>query len=176
MPKKLTEKDIFKTKLFTIKDIELEYNSGKKVTHQIIQKFDVSIIVPIIDNQTLLLIKEYSTALDEYRLDLPGGKIDPGVSSIDTANKELQEEIGYKAGKLDQIGMLTMSPSYLTQKSYIFLARNLSESKLEGDEHEPLEIIRHPFDRFEELIDSGDLSEARAIAALYLARKFLKQT
>lgn len=175
MPKRLSEKEIFKTGVFTAKEIELEYDDGKRGTHQIIERPDVSIIVPLTDNGTLFLVKEYSTAFDEYRLDLPGGKIDPGNDALETANRELQEEIGFKAGRLDQIGTFTVSPGYMTQKSHIFIARNLSESKREGDEHEPLEIIKHPFNRFEELIESGQLSEARAIAALYLARNFLNK-
>ena len=176
MTKKISEKAIFKTKAFMIKDVEVEHEGGERAIHQVIDKRDVSIIVPITANGSLLLIKEYATAFDKYILDLPGGKIDPGISPTETANKELQEEIGYKAGKLDQIGLFTMSPGYLTQKSYIFLARDLTESKLEGDETEPLEIVEYPFEKFEDLIESGELNEARAIAGLYLARKFLKQT
>lgn len=176
MPKKISEKDIFKTKLFTIKDVDLQYKNGEIKTHQIIQKPDVSIIVPLTDRKTVLFVKEYATAHDKYRLDLPGGKIDPGNTPEETANKELQEEIGYKAGKLEEIGMFTITPGYLTQKSYIFLARDLIESKLEGDETEPLEIVEYPFEQFEELIDKGELNEARAIAALYLTRRFLQKT
>ena len=175
MPKRLSEKEILKTKVFTAKEIELEYDDGKRGTHQIIERPDVSIIIPLTDSGTLFLVKEYSTAFDDYRLDLPGGKIDPGKNALETANRELQEEIGFKASMLNQIGMFTVSPGYMTQKSYVFLARSLSESKLEGDEHEPLERVEHPFDRFEELIENGQLSEARAIAALYLARKYIQE-
>jgi ADP-ribose diphosphatase len=105
---------------------------------------------------------------------LPKGRIDEGSDDLKTANKELQEEVGLKAGKIDKLGVLTMTPGYSTQKVHVFLARDLSESKLEGDEFEGLEIVKHPFEKFEELIESGKLTEARAIAALYLARKFLK--
>lgn len=174
MTKRLTRRDIFKTKLFTIKDVDLQYKNGKIKTHQIIEKPDVSIIVPLTKDGQILFVREYSTAHDEYRLDLPGGKIEPDDTPSDTAIKELQEEIGYKPGKLDELGMLTISPGYITQKSHIFLARELVKSKLEGDEEEELEIVEYPFEKFEELIESGELNEARAIAALYLARKFLK--
>lgn len=173
MPKRIAEKEIFKTKIFTIKDVELEFNDGKKLTRQILEKPNTAIIVPLTANGDLVLIKEYFTALDEYQLDLPGGRIDLGMNELETANKELQEEIGYKAGRLDKIGEFTMSPGYLTQRSYVFVARDLTESRLKGDEEEPLEVIKHPFDKFEELIDSSQLTEARAIAALYLARRFI---
>ncbi len=174
MPKRLSEKVIFKTKLFTIKDVELEFEHTEKKTFQILEKQDNVIIIPITSDNQLILIREYFTALEEYQLDLPGGRIDPEYDDKTTANKELQEETGFKANKLDKLAVFSMSPGYLTQKAHIFLARDLSESKLEGDEEEKLEVIKYPFDKFEELIDQGKITEARAIAALYLARRFLE--
>lgn len=174
MAKRIGEKVIFKTKLFTIKDIDLEFSSGKKVTYQIIDKGHTALIVPITSDRQLILVKEYFPAIDEYQLGIPKGRIDEGHDDLTTANKELQEEIGYKAGKLDKLGVLTISPGYITQRTHLYLARDLKESKLEGDEEEQLEVIKVPFDSFEELIDQGKLTEARIIAALYLARKFLE--
>lgn len=174
MPKRVGEKVIFQTKLFTLKDIDIEFDH-KKVTYQILEKADTSLMVPINEKGELVLVKEYFCAIDEYQLGLPKGKIDPGHNDLATANKELQEEIGFKAGKLDKLGTLTMSPGYLTQKTHIFLARELTESKLDGDEEEALEVVYYPFDKFEELIDQDKLTESRMIAALYLARSFLKK-
>lgn len=173
MIKRLGEKVIFKTKLFTIKDIVLQLGSGEQVTYQIIEKRDTALIVPITNEGNLVLVKEYFYAIDEYQIGLPKGRIEGGENELDTANKELREEIGYKAGKLNKLGVLTMSPGYLTQKTNVFLARDLTESKIKGDEPEELEIIEHPFSKFEELIDQGKLTEARMTAALFMARKFL---
>lgn len=175
MPKRLGEKIIFQTKLFTIKDIDIAFDH-KTVTYQILEKHDTALIVPINETGKLILIREYFAAIDEYQLGLPKGKIDEGHDDLTTANKELQEEIGFKAGKLDKLGTVTMSPGYLTQKTHIFLARELFESKLAGDEEETLEVVLHPFDKFEQLIDQGKLTEARMITALYLAKRFLTKT
>lgn len=171
MPKRVGEKVIFQTKLFTIKDIDIGFDH-KKITYQILEKSDTALIVPINEKGELILVREYFCAIDEYQLGLPKGKIDKGHTDLTTANKELQEETGFKAGKLDNLGTVTMSPGYLTQKTHIFLARGLTENKLDGDEEEVLEVIYYPFDKFEELIDQGKLTEARMIAALYLAKKF----
>ena len=174
MAKRIGEKIIFQTKLLTIKDVDIEYNTGKKATHQIIEKKGSALIVPINKQNELILIREYFDAIDEYQLSLPKGAIEEGHDALTTANKELQEEIGYKARQLDSLGVVTASPGYYSLKTHIFLARELSESKLEGDEEEEFEIIKYPFDKFENLIDSGELTESRIIAALYLARRFLK--
>lgn len=175
MAKRLGERVIFQTKLFTVKDIDIQFNTGQKVTYQIVEKKNTSMLVPLDKNNNVYFIKEYFYAIDEYQLGLPKGRIDEGYDALVTANKELQEEIGMKAGKLDFLGTYTMAPGYYTQKTNIYLARDLSESKLSGDEEEALEIIKHPFGNFEELIKSEQLTEARMIAALYLAKSFLEK-
>ncbi len=175
MPKRTGEKEIFKTKLFTLKDIDIEFEKGEKAVFQIIEKTDTVIIVPLDKDNNIILIKEYFTALDESQYDLPGGRIEDGDDELKTANKELQEEIGYMANRLDKLLTVTVSPGYLTQKSHIYLARELINSKLEGDEKEDLETIKWPLDNFEDLIEDGRLTESRAIAALFIARKFLSK-
>lgn len=174
--KRLSEKTIFKTKLFTIKDIVIELNDKKQITYQLMEKGDTALIVPLKSNGNLVLVKEYFYAIDEYQLGLPKGRIEENEDPLKTANKELQEEIGYRAGRLDKLGVLTMSPGYLTQKTHIFLARDLEESALDGDEPEVLEVIEFPFSDFEKLIDNGQLTESRMISALYMARGFINKS
>ncbi len=174
MAKRVGEKVIFKTKFFTIKDVDIQFGD-KLVTYQIMEKANSALLVPINQNNELILIKEYFYAIDEYQLGLPKGRIDDGHNEEETANKELQEEIGFKAGKLDKLGVVTLSPGYSTQKTYLFLARDLTENKLKGDEEEGLEVSTYPFEKFEDLINAGKITDARMIAALYLAKKFLSE-
>jgi ADP-ribose diphosphatase len=173
MIKRIGEKTIFKTKLFTVKDIDLQA-SEKKVTFQIIEKNNTALIVPILGDE-IVFVYEYFAAIDQYSLSLPKGRVENEEEALFTANKELQEEIGYKAENIKELALLTMSPGYLTQKTHVFLAQDLKESKKEGDELEKLEIRKYTFDKFEELIENGELTEARTIAALYLARRELKK-
>lgn len=172
MVKKISEKEIFKTKFFTIKDIELE-TPAKSVTYQIIEKRNTALIVPITDDGKFILVREYFPAISEYGLSFPKGGIDEGKDAIFTANKELQEEIGKKASSIEEIGILTMSPGYSTQKTHIFLAKDLTESKLEGDEIEELEVVILTSEEIENLIQKGEINEARTIAAFYLAQKYV---
>ena len=173
MVKRVGEREIFKTKLFTIKDVDLVSQKGN-FTFQILEKRDTAMIVPVL-GEDVLFIKEYFAAIDAYSLSIPKGQIDEGHEMLVTANKELQEEIGFKAGKIDYLTTLTMSPGYLTQKTHVFIAQELTESKLDGDEIEELEVVRYPFAKFEELIEKGEITEARVIAALFLAQKKLQE-
>src|SRR5690349_12827789 len=101
MIKRVGERDIFKTKLFTIKDVDLVSPKGN-FTFQILEKRDIVMIVLIIGEE-IVFIKEYFAAIDAYSLSLPKGQIDDGHDMFATANKELQEEIGFKAGKIEHL-------------------------------------------------------------------------
>lgn len=171
--KRVGERVIFKTHFFTIKDIDLESEDGKKATYQIIEKFNTALIVPVTAKDKFILIKEYFYATDEYLWTFPKGRIDEGHDELTTANKELQEEAGYKAGRLDKLGVLTMSPGYSTQKTYVLLARDLTESKLAGDELGEIAVKEFSSQEVQDLIVKNEINEARTISAFYLAQKFL---
>lgn len=172
--KRVSERVIFKTKYFTIKDIDLISNDGETATYQIIEKFNTALIVPITAAGKFILIKEYFYAIDEYLWTFPKGRIDEGTNALATANKELQEETGYKASKLDKLGMLTMSPGYSTQRTFVYLARDLEESKLEGDELGEIEVKEFKSDKILNWIVAGEINEARTVTAFFLAQKFLE--
>ena len=174
MPHRLSQKEIFKKGRFLIKDIELQLDNTQTTTFQVWEKADTAMIVPLTADGNIIFIKEYQTALDEIMLSLPHGRIEKGEQSLETANKELQEEIGYKAEKLDHIATFTAFPGYISAKTHIYLARDLVESKLPGDEQWALEIETYPLKDFEKLIDEKRLTEGRMIAALYESRRFLR--
>lgn len=173
MKKRIGEKEIFKTKFITIKDIKIQLSNSKVKTYQIIDKGNTSLIVPLTSDGDLILIEEFFAAINEYQLGLPKGRIDVGQDPLTTANKELQEEIGFKANKLTKLGILTISPGYFSQKTYIFLAQELVHSTLEKDEDEEIKILKIPFNNFENYIKQGEITEARVISALYLTKSYL---
>ena len=92
MSKKIAEREVFKTDIFSVKEIDLELKNKKKVTYSVVEKKDSSLIVPITDDGQLILIKEYFAAIDSYEIGLPKGRVDSG-NPLDAANRELQEEI-----------------------------------------------------------------------------------
>ena len=176
MPKRIGERIVAKTKHFEIREVDLEFSSGRRAIHEIVDSNMQGVtVVPLLQDGTVLLVREYLTGAGEYQLELCKGGIEPGHTPEETAQRELQEEVGYRAGRLDKLAEVFLHPGYTTSKSYIFLARDLQKSKLVGDEGEELEVVLYPFDDFEKLIDSGEIRDARIIAALYLAKRFLEK-
>lgn len=99
MPKRLSENIIFQTKYFTIKDIDLQFSDDHQVTYQILEKGDSALLVPITTEGNIVFVREYFAAIDAYALALPKGRIDLGEGMEEAAQRELQEEVGYKAEK-----------------------------------------------------------------------------
>ncbi|MCA9882507.1 MAG: NUDIX domain-containing protein [Anaerolineae bacterium] len=124
--------------------------------------------VPITDQGHVIFITEPDAMKGDPVLFLPAGGIMDGESPIEAINRELQEEIGMKANYILPLGVIKPWSKYLNASIYLFLARDLMPSKLVGDE-----IIlgeKHiPFTQFQELISSGELSDANVISALFLA-------
>ena len=134
---------------------------------------DEVLIVPLLDDQTVLLIREPSAAFGEQVLVLPGGEIAPGEAHAATADRELQEETGFRAGRLDFLGELQPFSKYLKVRSFVYLARDLIVSRLVGDEGYEIGVESVELTDVEKLFAAQRLFDARVIAALYLTRHFV---
>lgn len=135
---------------------------------------DAVAVVPLTDDDDVLLINEYSPAFGDEILTLVSGSVEPNELLEETANRELQEELGYRAGRLDFLGELHPF-KYLATRVFIFLARDLTPSKLPGDEAHTITERRVPLKQFAALCQAGELRDANAIAGLCWARDFVKR-
>ena len=126
------------------------------------------------DGQVLLAI-EPSPAFGEPTLILPSGETEDDEQLVETANRELQEELGLRAGRVDLLVEMRPWSKYLHVTTYVFVARDLAESHLEGDEEHDIGVERIRLAHFESLVEEGRLKDARVIAALHLARRFLRE-
>jgi ADP-ribose diphosphatase len=134
---------------------------------------DAVMTVPLFEDGTVLFVREYSVAYDEQVLYLPSGAVETDEPLEVTANREMQEEAGYKAARLDYLGELRPGIKYAQWRFLIFLAQDLSESRLEGDEPWEIEIERYPLAHVEKLVAEHRLQDSTVIAALWLAQKHL---
>ena len=166
MPKILNQKSIFKSKLFDIKQADIEFN-GTTMKYEIISGTGSGavMVVPFIEND-ILFIKEYAAAIDNYMITFPKGKIDRGETIEEAANRELQEEVGYKSKDIKLIKKLYLAPGYIDHMTYVMVAKELSESSLSGDEPEELEVIRVHRDDVINFLDKNEIIDSRVHAAL----------
>jgi ADP-ribose diphosphatase len=156
--------------------IELEFANGERRTYHRMKPSGLGavIIVPMLDDDTVLLAREYAAGLHHYELGLPKGRLEQGESILEAAEREMKEEIGYGARNLMELTRLSLAPGYMTHVTHIVLARDLYPEKLEGDEPEELEVVPWPIADLRKLTARDDCTEGRSIAALYIARDYLQ--
>ena len=168
-------KVVAKSRLFTIEQIDLTFSNGEVRQYERMKGASrgAVMVVPVKDGN-LLLAREYAAGTHDYEIGFPKGLIDPGETAEEAANRELQEEIGYAANKLTFLKEVSLAPSYFSSKMQLFIAEELSESQLEGDEPEPIEIVPWQICDWKKLLETPHFTEARSISALFLAMDYLE--
>lgn len=169
---------VAKSRIFTIEAVDLSFSNGEQRTYERcrMQGFNKGavLVVPVTAEQELILVKEYAVGFDEYKLTFPKGMIDEGETPEQAANREMQEEAGYKAKTIIYLKTVGISPSYIQNSIQIFLAQDLAPSVLSGDEPELLEVIKWPLAKCAELLSEESFFGALSLAALLLAKEKLR--
>ncbi len=165
------------TGIFKIEELDLQFSNGEERFYQRIvgSHRGAVMIVPLLDPETVLLIREYGAGMERYELGFPKGSIDPGEEMLQAADREIQEETGYGARHLELLRSVTVAPGYLFHTTHIILASDLYPKRLEGDEPEPIEVVPWKIAEFDRLLERDDFTEARSIAAFYLLREYLNR-
>ena len=163
------------SRLFEVEQLDLEFSNGVTAAYERLcsRSHGAVLVVPMLDADTVLLIREYAAGVHRYELALPKGRVEPGEDKHAAANRELMEETGYGAKRLRSLNRLTLAPGYLSHVTDIILAQDLYPQRLEGDEPEPIDVVPWSLHQLEELLLREDCTEARSIAALYMVRDLL---
>ncbi len=175
LPKILSTRTVAKSGIFQIEAVDLCFSNGEKRTFErsVCRSLRSVMAIPLLDKDTVLLIREYSVGTDRYELALPKGVMELGENPLEAANREMQEEVGYGAKRLTCLKEVTAIPGYLSGSMYCVLAEELYPSTLIGDEPEPMEVVPYSLKELSQLVMLNEVTEARTIAALYLARDYL---
>ena len=167
---------VAQSRIFNLESMDVEFSNGStRVYERLVSRGNGAVLViPMLNDDTVLMIYEYSGGTDRYELGLTKGKIDKGETPLESAGSELKEEIGYGAKKLTFLKTITLAPGYQSSETHIVLAEDLYEEQADGDEPEPLEVVEHKLSDLEELTYKQDLTEARSILALYMVRDIIQ--
>jgi len=175
LPEILATKTLAKTRLFHIEQIDLRFSNGASVQYERMcgSPQGAVLVVPMLDDETVVLIREYAAGVERYELALPKGRIEKGEEVLNAANRELMEEIGYGAKSLQHLTSMTLAPGYSNQTTHIVLAQKLYEKRADGDEPEPIEVIPMKLNALAKTLLQSEITEARTIAALFMVRDLL---
>lgn len=168
LPKILSSQKVFDGRVFnvtvdTISEGELTYQ------REVVHHHGSAVIIPVFDDGTVVLVKQYRHPAVRYLVEAPAGTLDDGEPPEVGAARELEEELGLVAARLEKLSEFFLSPGFLEEKMWVYLATGLTEGKQLLDDDEILEIIRLPITEALEMITSGEIQDAKTIIGLMLA-------
>ncbi|MFG0832759.1 ADP compounds hydrolase NudE [Aeromonas bivalvium] len=168
---------VAESRLFKVESLHLKFSNGEERVYERMRGGNrgAVMVVPMLDADTLLLVREYAAGTHSYELGFPKGLIDPGEDAFEAGNRELMEEAGFGANTLIPLKQVSLAPGYFASKMDILLALDLFPEWRVGDEPEPLEVIPWPLSRLDELLERDDFTESRSISALLLTQKWLSR-
>lgn len=167
-PETISTKSIYKGKIFDvsldkIREGDVEYDR-EIVTHN-----GSAVIVPVFADKTVALVKQYRHAAGKYLWEIPAGSLEKGEDAKEGATRELEEEIGVTAGKIEKLSEFYVSPGFLSEKMFVFLATELTETAQNLESDELIEVQKFTFPQAFEMIRQDGIEDAKTIVGLILA-------
>lgn len=167
-PEVVSSEEIYDGKIISV--VRDSVREGEKTyTREVVRHPGGAGVVPYFDDGTIALVSQYRHPTARYVLEIPAGKLDPGELPTETAARELEEELGIVAGRMEQLSEFYSTPGFCAERLWVFLATNLSETKRNHGEDEIIEVVRLPFARALEMIASREIEDAKTIIGLLLA-------
>jgi ADP-ribose pyrophosphatase len=172
-PKVLKSETLYRGRAFSLRVDEVEYRPGRSTRMEIVEHTGAVTILPLDGERNVWFIRQYRHSVGEAILELPAGTLGPDEDPRLGADRELREEIGMRAGKLERLISFWLAPGYSTELMHAYLAADLHPSALEQDEDEIIAVEKVPLARALEMAASGELRDSKSlVAVLAAARKF----
>jgi ADP-ribose pyrophosphatase len=166
---RLGSREIYRGRTFNVDVDQVRLPNGKEVEMELVHHRGAAAVVPVLDDGTVLLVRQYRYATGGWLLEIPAGKLDNGESPETCAGREAEEEVGYRPSKLEPLGWIWSTPGFADEKIWLFLATGLESTQQGLEEDEVLQIERMPFLEAVEKAASGEIHDAKSAVALLRA-------
>jgi ADP-ribose pyrophosphatase len=160
---------------FDLRADTIEAAGKKPQTWHIAVRPDAVVILPVTEEGNILFVKQWRRAIDKIILELPAGAVDEGEEPLIAAQRELQEETGYKAHRLTPLGGFFSTPGFCTEYLHFFIAEELEVSPLPHDENEAIDVASFSLEEALALIDKCAFCDVKTIAGLLLYDRWRKK-
>jgi len=162
-----TEKT-FTGKIINVRVDKISDENKKTIIREVVEHKPAVAIVPIDDEDNVIMVRQYRHPASLNLLEIPAGIIENDEEPDSAALRELQEEIGYTSTNIRLLGGFWSSPGFTDEYMYGYLARNLVESHLPADEDEEISVEKIPINKIQQLIKLGEIQDAKSIALLLM--------
>src|SRR5437667_12198334 len=167
-PALLDSKKVFAGRVFDV-TVDTVREGDKTYTREVVHHRGSAVILPAFDDGTIALVRQYRHPAGLYLLELPAGTLDSQEPPAAGAARELEEELGLVAGKLEKLCEFFISPGFCEEKMVLYLATDLTETAQRPEDDEVIEVVRLPIKRALQMITDGEIEDAKTIIGLMLA-------
>ncbi|MFZ0453689.1 MAG: NUDIX hydrolase [Ignavibacteriaceae bacterium] len=165
---------LFNGKVFDVKVDEIEYDSGNKGIREVAVHPGGAVVVAVKNDGKIIMVNQFRYPLQKKIFELPAGKLDNNENPYNCAVRELEEETGYKAKKVEKLGQIYTTPGFCTEILHIYLAKELIHGDHNREEGEQgMEVFEFSKKEIEEKILHGEITDSKTICGIYLAQKYL---
>ena len=167
-PEFIDSKKIFEGRVFDV-TVDTVREHGQTYVRDVVHHPGSAVILPVFDDDTIALVKQYRHPAVKYLLELPAGTLNDRERPEAGAARELEEELGLVAGRMEKLCEFFISPGFLSEKMWLYLATDLRETQQRLEEDEAIEIVRLSIDRALQMITDNEIEDAKTIIGLLLA-------
>ncbi|HKP39255.1 MAG TPA: NUDIX hydrolase [Pyrinomonadaceae bacterium] len=168
IPEFLDSKKVFSGTVFDV-SVDTVREGDKTYKREVVHHSGSAVILPVFEDGTVALVRQYRHPAVKYLLELPAGTLRDQERPEEGAARELEEELGVVAGRLEKLSEFFVSPGFCEEKMWLFLATELRESAQKLEDDEVLEIVRLPIERALQMVTDGEIEDAKTIIGLMLA-------
>ena len=175
LEEKITDVEVIaEGRVFRYEKLKVTLPDGARSHRDVVRLPGGCAVVPIDGEGYVYLVSQYRAAVKRVTLELPAGRLEPGETPEECAERELLEETGYRAGTLKRLTSIMTSPGYSDEVLHIFLACDLEDGAPNPDEGEFVHTLMFPIDEVIDFIVSGDIRDAKTVVGILLAERELR--
>jgi ADP-ribose pyrophosphatase len=167
-PQILDSKEVFAGRVFTV-TVDTIREGDKTYQREVVHHAGSAVIIPVFADGTIALVRQYRHPAVRYLLEAPAGTLNRGEVPEEGAARELEEELGFVAARLEKLSEFFVSPGFCEEKMWLYLATDLTGTSQQLEDDEILEIVRIPFSQALSMITTGEIEDAKTIIGLMLA-------
>jgi ADP-ribose pyrophosphatase len=174
MSHELTKRDfVYRGRILDLSLSRYRMGDGKEVELEVVHHNGGAGALPVFEDGSVALVRQWRYPLGRYSLEIAAGRIEPGHTPEETAARELEEELGYRASRLRKLCEFNVAPGYCEERLYTYIATGLVPSAQSLDEDEEIEAVRLTFDDALARVRSGEIDDAKSIITILAAAQFI---
>jgi ADP-ribose pyrophosphatase len=170
-PELIESQSIFKGLVFNVERDRLREENGCEIIREVVRHAGGAGCLPLFDDGRVALVKQYRHPARRELLEIPAGKIEANETPVECAAREVEQEIGFRAGRIQQLAEFYSTPGFCEERLYVYLATELEQTGQNLDHDEFVEIVYLPLGEAVAMAERGEIEDSKTIIALLLAAR-----